>query len=89
MRRGERASSASGAAASKPTKASSTKTDPPSSPDAPVNPFTVAYFSVNVSRIAPALAVAWANIQRDSATKTRISRPPSTTPTLVPNLTPK
>jgi hypothetical protein len=34
-------------------------------------------------------AVAWANIQMDSAMKIRSSRPPSTTPTLVPNFTPK
>ena len=57
VRRGSRASSASGAAASNPMKASMTKTEPATSPDAPVKPLTVANFSVNTLSVSPPTAL--------------------------------
>jgi hypothetical protein len=80
-------SSASGAAASKPEKASSAPTAPAVTPEKPTNPFALANFVPKTCRVlwSPALTTSTAA----SATNTTISMKPSQTPVLVDVFTPR
>jgi hypothetical protein len=79
VRRGSRASSASGAAASKPMKARIAYTDPAITPEMPSKPSTVAYV---VPKTASVLSSALATSQTARSANTAISNTPSTVPTL-------
>jgi len=85
VRRGLRASSASGAAPSKPPNARIVKTDPAITPFSPWKPGGV-YFVVKTLRVL--WPPAWITSSTPMIRKTAISKTPSTVPSLADVLTP-
>jgi len=87
VRRGSRASSARGAAASKPMKARIVYTDPAITPDRPAKPSTLAEPGPNTARVLS--PPAWKIRVTASPANTRISNSPSRVPAAVLRRTPK